>query len=125
MAVPVRGQLLAGALRPIVGTILETHPRADLLFGLGKNALPWIKTYKGGRQTGSEVKSIWDLWSERFSIHWDDVPETDGALDALVCATNAYLYHHQPDQLLKLHDTSEGTQGYGPFYVIDDKTPGI
>lgn len=125
MTVPVRGQLLAGALRPIVGTILETHPRVDLYFGLGEKALPWIKAYKSSKQTGSEVKSIWDLWSERFSIHWDGVPETDGALDALVCATIAYLYHHQPDQLIKLRNTSEGTQEYGPFYVIDNKMPGI
>ena len=118
MAVPVRGQLLAGALRPTVGTILETHPRADLLFALGSRAETWIKTYKKGKQTRPLIQSIWELWSERFSIQWEGVPETDGALDALVCATVAYLYHHQPEQLLKLRNTSEGTMGYGPFYVI-------
>ena len=34
MAVPIRGRMLADHLSPRVGTLLKTHPRASLLFGL-------------------------------------------------------------------------------------------
>ena len=42
----------------------------------------------------------------------------DGALDALVCATVAYLFHHEPATLLRLRHEVAGKTGRGPFYVL-------
>lgn len=51
-------------------------------------------------------------------------PDSDGALDALVCATTVYLYHRLPRTLLHLREEKPGAdspspvRGWGPFYVI-------
>ena len=42
----------------------------------------------------------------------------DGALDSLVCATVAHLYHHDPAVLHKLRHGVAGKVGRGPFYVV-------
>jgi predicted nuclease with RNAse H fold len=125
MAVPVRGQLLAEHLAPLVGTLLETHPRASLLFGLGEAAAGPVRRYKGGGDSGERALAmLWELWAARFHISLHRPPRSDGALDALVCATVAYLYHHAPDTLLHLQeqDADDGhvraVRGWGPFYVV-------
>ncbi len=59
MAVPVRGRLLADHLSPTVGTLLETHPRASLLFGLGEE----FRTYVQER-TSEHIQTLWQRWSE-------------------------------------------------------------
>lgn len=46
---------------------------------------------------------------------------TDGELDAVVCATVAYLYHHQPDKLLRLRHQVPEKIGRGPFYVLAEE----
>lgn len=125
-AVPVQGRLLADHLAPTVGTLLETHPRASLLFALGEDACESVWKYKG--KHSEEVRechteTLWRLWSECFGISPHEPPSYhDGAIDSLVCATVAYLYHHEPEKLLRLrHDATEKT-GRGPFYVIDPET---
>jgi predicted nuclease with RNAse H fold len=127
MAVPVRGQMLAEALAPHVGTVLETHPRACLAFGLGPAALPLIRAYKRsrkGRADPAAAPVLWDLWAEEFGI---TVPPAapgwapgDGAVDALVCATVAWLYHRDPDALERV-GASYGARGRGPFYVVQPR----
>ena len=42
----------------------------------------------------------------------------DGALDSLVCATVAYLFHHAPAALYKLRHRVPHKTGRGPFYVL-------
>lgn len=130
MAVPVRGRLLADHLSPMVGTLIETHPRASLLFGLGssdKAICTAIREYKPKRGDTPQQKEnriehiqmLWKKWSSSFGIspHEPDKAH-DGALDALVCATVAHRFHHEPSVLHKLrHDVPEKT-GRGPFYVI-------
>ena len=125
MAVPVRGRLLAEHLSPLVGPLLETHPRASLLFGLGEALGDAVRAYKRGGECDQEaVTTLWEGWAARFDIQWDRQPRSDGALDALVCATVAYLYHHVPGTLLHLRERaavegSPGTvRGRGPFYVV-------
>ena len=122
MAVPVRGRLLADTLSPVVGTLIETHPRASLYFGLAADALGDIKTYKDAKSTlavrQQALTSLWEQWCHRYRIENPYIPDDDGALDALVCATVAHQFHHAPEQLYKLrHDVAAKT-GNGPFYVI-------
>lgn len=122
MAVPVRGRLLADSLSPIVGTLLETHPRASLLFGLeqiGQEIQAAVREYKRNNEAGkAHILTLWQHWSERFDISYRGVPGSDGALDSLVCATVAHQFHHAPTALYKLrHQVAEKT-GRGPFYVL-------
>ena len=126
LAVPVRGRLLAEHLPPTVGTVIETHPRASLLFALGEELLEPIWEYKPKRDdTRSEtevrrshVRTLWKLWSEAFGVLQHEPVYHDGALDSLVCATVAYLYHHETDALHKLRHEVAGRVGRGPFYVV-------
>jgi predicted nuclease with RNAse H fold len=125
MAVPVRGRLLAEHLSPLVGTLLETHPRASLLFGLGEALGEAVRTYKRGGEFDEEaVTMLWEGWAARFDVRVDAPPRSDGALDALVCATVAYLYHHATGTLLRLRERRAGegspraVRGRGPFYVV-------
>lgn len=107
MAVPVRSRLLADHLAPLVGTLLETHPRASLLFGLGEPAAAAVRNYKRrGTSNPDTVATLWERWAARFGISFDALPESDGPLDALVCATVAYLYHHAPPSLFHLREES-------------------
>ena len=49
----------------------------------------------------------------------------DGALDSLVCATVAHLYHHDLAVFHKLRHGVAGKVGRGPFYVVaPDAEPG-
>jgi predicted nuclease with RNAse H fold len=118
MAVPVRGQLLAEHLAPLVGTVLETHPRASLLFALGGGVEGAARAYKDGGETGARaIATLWAGWAARFGISIDEAPRTDGALDALVCATTGYVYHRNPGVLLRLQE-EDSVRGWGPFYVM-------
>lgn len=119
MAVPIRGRLLAEALSPVVGTILETHPRACALFALGENLAPAVRRYKKGEGSAQYVLDLWHAWCSQFGIHTAYAPRADGAFDALVCATVAYLFHHAPHRLRRLRHTVPERQGRGPFYVVE------
>jgi hypothetical protein len=117
MAVPVRGQLLAEALSPLVGTILETHPRVCLLFVASVEEEKAVKQYKE-KAGQEEVETLWEMWRTRFKIGGEIGSRTDGALDSLVCATIGYLFHRQPAALLKLVNDEPSKTGRGPFYVL-------
>lgn len=136
MAVPIRGRLLSDHLSPTVGTMLETHPRASLLFGLGhveEQIHTAIREYKRKRNDTPEqlevraqhTRTLGQHWSASFGISpHEPLSYHDGALDSLVCATVAYLYHHEPEKLLRLrHDATEKT-GRGPFYVVNPEKTG-
>ena len=58
------------------------------------------------------------MWSERFGVAYNEPVRDDGALDSLVCATVAHLYHHEPATLHKLRHEVAGKVGRGPFYVL-------
>lgn len=119
MAVPVRGQLLADSLAPIVGTMLETHPRASLLFGLGEKVGTAVRGYKRGDEVSrGHVRTLWQHWAERFKISDHKAVSDEGALDSLVCATVAYLFHCAPSMLYKLRHQVPHKIGRGPFYVL-------
>ena len=120
MAVPVRGKLLAKALSPIVGTLLETHPRACLMLGLDKSLGMAVRNYKVGDSSSKEhMIKLNQNWCKRYHIstHAEKL-QHDDELDSIVCATVAYLYHHAPGKLLKLKHEAENKTGRGPFYVI-------
>jgi predicted nuclease with RNAse H fold len=116
MAVPIRARLLSEALSPSVGTILETHPRACLYFGLSAASDEAVRQYKNG--SVQHVETLWQSWSQRFGVQGDLGVPTDGALDATVCATVAYLSHHRPEDLLRLRHAAIDKTGRGPFYVL-------
>jgi len=116
MAVPVRGRQLAEALSPLVGTIIETHPRACLLLANPDNESE-VVAYKKPDGLGN-FKPLWDWWTRHFNIEGDMPEPSDGALDSLVCATVAYLYHHCPEKLVRLHHDAPFKMGRGPFYIL-------
>jgi predicted nuclease with RNAse H fold len=116
MAAPIRGLRLAEALAPAVGTIVETHPRASLLF-----ALPGLQQavcrYK--RADRAACAQLWQAWAATFAIRGLlEVLPHDGALDALVCATVAWLYHRRPEVLVSFAQGGFGTRGFGPLVVV-------
>ncbi|MBX6422126.1 DUF429 domain-containing protein [Thermosulfurimonas sp. F29] len=120
-AAPVRGLLLAEALSPFVGTILETHPRAGLYFtfpGLREA----VRLYKDPRSPAEErAKAVLSLW--RALVPADPpVPPTDGLVDALSCALSAAAYHLCPQTLLFLPGAPTA-RGFGPFVVLRRKIP--
>jgi len=124
-AVPIRGKILAEALSPLVGTILETHPRSSLYFLLPEGEKYLAFQYK--RRRGEFLKSgkaackkILDHLKNRFGIEIS-TPEkeiTDGLIDALLCALTVYLFHTAPEKLLFLSEKGQGVFGRGPFVVI-------
>lgn len=116
MAVPLRAGLLAERIAPVVGTVLETHPRACLLLELGETHLVNVREYK---RDGAAVESLLGAWVERFGLHGGVSARTDGALDALVCATVAYCFHAAPERLRYLAHTAPDRRGAGPFVVLD------
>ena len=119
MAVPVRGRLLADCLSPTVGTVLETHPRASLFFGLRDEIDEPVREYKRGDEASRDhAQTLWQLWAGRFRIAPHGTVRDDGALDSLVCATGAYLFHHAPAMLYKLRHQVPHKTGRGPFYVL-------
>lgn len=120
MAVPLRGRQLAEALAPTVGTIIETHPRACLLFGTS-GAEDAIRLYKSS-DGEPHCLSLWRRWAARFKITGDLSEVSDGALDSAVCATVAYLFHREPEKLLKLQHDAHGKTGRGPFYILRSGT---
>ena len=118
MAVPVRGRQLAECLSPIVGTIIETHPRACLYFA-NKSLIKSVKLYK--KVNGQEHRTrLWQSWTRQFGIKnkLKMSAITDDALDSLVCATIAYLFHHSPYQLIRLAHSATDKRGRGPFFVL-------
>lgn len=116
MAVPLRAGLLAERVAPVVGTVLETHPRASLYLELGRDHLPDIKEYKRSQDA---VARLLAAWTERFRLHGGVVASTDDALDALVCATVAYAYHSEPQRVRYLKHGAADRRGGGPFVVLD------
>jgi hypothetical protein len=69
MAVPVRGKLLAESLSPIVGTLLETHPRACLMLGLDKSSGTAVRKYKKSEPSSEEhVVKLLQHWCGRYHI---------------------------------------------------------
>ena len=118
MAVPVRGQLLAEALSPLVGSILETHPRVCLLFTASAEEEKAVRQYKEKAGQEEAVETLWKMWRTRFKIEGEIGSRTDGALDSLVCATIGYLFHRQPADLWKLVHDAPSKIGRGPFYVL-------
>jgi len=117
-AVPVRGRQLAECLSPIVGTIIETHPRACLFFA-HKSLLESVKSYKKANAQPHR-KKLWKAWANRFAIDVAPVAMdiTDDALDSIVCATLAYLFHHSPQQLQQLPYSAADKRGRGPFFIL-------
>lgn len=121
MAVPVRAQLLAEYVAPIVGTVLETHPRATLLLELGLGCLADVQTYK---KSPTSVARLSRLWIERFQIQGEVHIPTHDALDALVCATVALAFHSDPSRVRQLSHKAKDRRGRGPFVVLDQSLGG-
>ena len=116
MAVLLRARLLADTISPSVATIAETHPRASMFLELGQAHLQEIKEYK---RSGEAVRHLTSAWCERNHIHGAEGVMSDGALDALVCATVAYCCHLAPHRLRFLRHGAADRQGRGPFLVMD------
>lgn len=117
-SVPLRGRQLAECLSPIVGAIIETHPRACLLFA-NKSLIESVKLYKKVN-CQEHITRLWQSWTRQFGIKntLKISAITADALDSLVCATIAYLFHHSPHQLTRLSHSATDKRGRGPFYVL-------
>jgi len=133
MAVTVRGRQLAECLAPRVGTLIETHPRACLYFfaeANDKSLVESVNLYKYKPKKGDsqedkkrakeEANRLWNRWTQRFNIKQpkNACDVNDGALDALVCATIAYLFHESPEYLCLLVHEARDKRGQGPFMVL-------
>jgi predicted nuclease with RNAse H fold len=116
-AVPTRGRQLSEALGPVIGTIIETHPRACLYLADPAGNLSATKYYKKPNYDYF-LRELFTWWLEHFKFRWDSIRFSEGSLDAIVCATVAYLYHHDFDKLIRLDHTATNKTGRGPFYVI-------
>lgn len=125
-AVPARGRQLSEYLGGVVGTILETHPRSCVYFALREN-MELIHGYGRGKGAREAARPLWDAWIRRFSIRGaQGVNEVEeGTVDALVCATIAFLYHRAPGMLRRLTGSSPGLRGRGPFVVLDQTFRGL
>ncbi len=122
MAVPVRGQMLAEALAPYVGTILETHPRYALWAVLDGMAADELASYKATREPSDAVRTLSAEWMLRFGVRPPNEIAIEGALDAVVAATVGMLYHRNPEQLEWPTDPSvvkADVRGIGRFTVPD------
>jgi predicted nuclease with RNAse H fold len=124
MAVPIRARLLADALAGTSLKVIETHPRACLLFALGKKLEAAVNGYKGPtkgkRGRRPRVEKLWTAWAAEFAIGGMAGLRKidDGALDALVCATVAYLWSHGKERLMPLPDEAPRDLGQEPFFVV-------
>ena len=118
MAVPMRSMLLAERLTPDVGTMLEVHPRASMWFAFAETMPLSVRRYKKHEEATEHVAALWQGWSSRFGIQTTAVPTTDGGIDAVVCATVAWLYGNRPEALHFLRHPATHKTGYGPFYVL-------
>jgi predicted nuclease with RNAse H fold len=116
MAVPLRGKMLAEELAPLVGTVLETHPRACLRAVLTNELHSCIDGYKERGSPG--VAALASAWQARFLIEGAGQLKCDGELDSIVCATVALTYHRSPEQLLHLRSPDCQLRGNGPFYTF-------
>lgn len=116
MAVPVRARLLADAVSADVATIVETHPRAAMLLVLGPEHLADLREYK---RSDDAVGRLAREWCHRNAIQGVPALSSDGALDALVCATVASCYHLAPQRLRLLRHMAVDRRGRGPFVVMD------
>jgi predicted nuclease with RNAse H fold len=118
MAVPIRARILAEAISPSVATILETHPRASLYFASVPGMDESLCNYKHGPGADGHVERLWQAWCSRFGIQGALGCPSDGALDAAVCATVAYLSYHRRGSLLRLRHSANEKTGRGPFFVV-------
>ncbi|MEN8376509.1 MAG: DUF429 domain-containing protein [Gemmatimonadota bacterium] len=125
-AIPARGRQLTEYLGGVVGTILETHPRSCIYFAL-RESLELIHGYGRGKGAREAARPIWDAWVRRFSIRGGGAVEEveEGTVDALVCATIAFLYHRAPGMLRRLTSPAPDLRGRGPFVVLDDAFRGL
>jgi len=82
MAVPVRGRVLAEALAPFVGTMLETHPRFALWAGLDQHFDTALETYKAKHTPREVVRDLADAWKAAFPVGCPVDIADEGALDA-------------------------------------------
>lgn len=117
MAVPIRALLLSKLLSPFCGTLIETHPRANLYFCLPEEKKIISFTYK--KIFSQEDKIFLFNWLQekfkltiKFSLNF-----TEGILDAVMCALTGYFYHKMPEKLMFL-PVDETSIGFGPFVVI-------
>jgi predicted nuclease with RNAse H fold len=115
MAVPVRGRMLAEALSPFVGTVLETHPRFSLWSALDEGFDHALGSYKIKNTPSSVVSGIVAAWSKEFNVRCPQEIVGEGALDALVCATVAMLFHESPERLSWPLPAAGDVRGAGPF----------
>ncbi len=119
MAVPLRGFLLAEAINPYCGTIVETHPRASLLFCLSEESRHLAIDYKKEPKAVSKYeKDFKRLFESGFRIRLPKgLKLNDGVIDAIVCGFTAFLFARAPESLEFLPSESQ-LRGFGPFVVI-------
>lgn len=121
MAIPIRAFLLAEALSPYCGSIIETHPRANLYFCLPeeKRKIAYIYKKKGSVIPKEEQKFLISWIQQKFQISLpSDLNFVDGILDAIFCAIAVLLYHISPERLKILSKKEKNLKGYGPFVIV-------
>jgi predicted nuclease with RNAse H fold len=119
-AVPLRAQQLTSLILPYVSTIIETHPRSSLAFILNKKNEA-LKRYKTSLKHLNKLKELIfnrlsSLLNTSFTMSAKEI-ETDGALDAFICALISFIYIKDYKRLYKL-PLGAGARGFAPFYVF-------
>ncbi|MCS7199500.1 MAG: DUF429 domain-containing protein [Caldimicrobium sp.] len=120
MGIPIRGYLLAQSLCPYVGTILESHPRANLYMILPENRKYLAHKYKKGGLLPEERSFLMSYVTDLFKIELtEEVIDNSGLLDALLCALVGFYYCRYPEKLTFLPPEEEAI-GFGPFVIFKE-----
>jgi len=116
MGIPIRAKLLAEAVSPYT-CLIETHPRASLLFTLPEDKKEIAFTYKTALKEPEEMV-IKTILSRLRVSQLRDIKLNEGVIDALFCAVTAWFYAYSPEKLIFLPPEKQRTVGFGPFVII-------
>ncbi|MCS7149727.1 MAG: DUF429 domain-containing protein [Caldimicrobium sp.] len=122
MGIPIRGYLLAQALSPYCGTILESHPRASLHMILPEDKKYLSHKYKREHLQESECLFLKGFFAEIFGLDIAlELLTNSGFIDALLCAVTGFYLCREPEKLIFLPPEEEAL-GFGPFVIFKEKS---
>ncbi len=121
MGIPIRSYLLAKALSPYCGAILETHPRANFYFLLPKTKKFLAFKYKKEGLNLSERQWLAEFIEREVQIKLkEELFLYEGLVDAFFSALCALFFIKAPEKLHFLAQ-DKNLEGFGPFVVLNKR----